>query len=143
MWTETVKILKSRYRVDLLPPTDPESIENVIKNLELGDEFKDLYNATNGLTLDWFRVLPIRDESNIKRTWDSLEKANNSETSKFELTEEFLKRFVAFAEVGFKECALYDKSDGSIWYEEGNEFHKTDLSLEEFVELCLKEVTEL
>ena len=143
MWSETVKKLQVKYEVELLPPKDSKSVELIIKKLGLGDEFIDFYNATNGLTSGWFSMLPIRDDSNIKRTWDSLERANAPKASKFELTGDFLERFVAFAAVGLNECALYDKSDGSIWYEEDNEFHQTDLSLEEFVELCLKEVKDL
>ena len=143
MWKETIKSIARSYDVELEPPLDEKSIRLVTEELELGEEFIDLYSATNGLSLGWFRVLPIQDSVRIKKTWDGLQRANDPKTSKYELDEEFLGRFVVFAETGPGECAVWDKTDGTIWYEEGEEYHQTNLSLKKFVELCLREVTEL
>ena len=143
MWKEIVKRLKGKYGVELEPPLDEDNIRSVVEGLELGKEFVDFYIVTNGLSLGWFRVLPIQDRSRTKKTWDSLQRANDPKTTKYDLDEQFLERFTAFADIGARECAVYDKTDGTIWYEEGQEYHQTNLSLEGFIELCLKEATEL
>ena len=64
--------------------------------------------------------MPIEDPSDMKHTWDSIQKANDPDRSKFEVDQEFLSRFVIFAEIGASECAVFDKTDGSIWFEETN-----------------------
>ena len=54
-----------------------------------------------------------------------------------------MKRFVVFAEIGTGTCAVYDKRDGTIWYEEDGQLNQTDLSFEEFIETCVIEASEL
>lgn len=143
MWSEYINRLKNKYSLKLLPPVSKNSIEEAVNSLCLSQDFIELYGVTNGLTFEWFRLLPIRDDSNVKSTWDSIQKANDTELSKFVVDEEFLERFVVFAEIGGGACAVFDKTDGSIWYEEDGDLNQTDLSLGEFIETCLREVSDL
>ena len=140
---EKINDLQSKYGFKKIKPLSRDVIEALVSKLGLNAAFLELYLITNGLSHEWFRILPIEDPSNIKSTWDSIQKANEADKSKFELDEEFLSRFVAFAEIGVGECAVFDKTDGSIWFEENEELQKTDMDLTDFIETCLKEVEEL
>ena len=126
-----------------LEPVRKDIMDALITFLGLNAPFLDLYLFSNGLTHEWFKVLPIEDPENLKKTWDSIQKANDLSKSKFDVDQDFLNRFVIFAEIGAGECAVFDKTDGTIWFEQSGELHKTDLDLEGFVEICLKEVKEL
>ena len=89
-------------------------------------------------------MLPIFDRSDVKRTWDSIQRANDFTKSKHEMeTASFFERFCVFAEIGAGDIAVYEKASGSIWIEEKEDLHKTSLSLLEFIERALREVREL
>lgn len=141
--SEKIDDLKKKYGFKTIKPLSREVIEGLVSILGLNAAFLELYLITNGLSHGWFRILPIEDPSNIKDTWDSIQKANDADKSKFELDEDFLNRFVVFAEIGAGECAVFDRTDGSIWFEEDEELQKTDMDLAYFIETCLKEVEEL
>lgn len=141
--SEKISELQNVYDFKIIKPMSQDTVEALITKLGLNTAFLEFYLLTNGLAYEWFRVLSIEDPSNIKRTWDSIQKANDLSKSKFELDEEFLNRFVVFAEIGAGKCAVFDKTDGSIWYEENDDLQRTDLDLETFLETCLKEVEEL
>jgi hypothetical protein len=129
-------------RLELL--TYPSGGINPISKYEdsygmIPNDLKQLYSITNGIEGDNFRILPLYDESNSKKTWDNLERANNPLTSKFSLDSKLLDRFLIFGEIGGNHCAMFDKSDYSIWFEDDNGYHRTDLNLEEFIEGLVKE----
>ena len=46
-------------------------------------DLKDLYAITNGLTYEWFDLLPIENLKDIKNTWNSLQRANNITKTNF------------------------------------------------------------
>jgi hypothetical protein len=105
--------------------------------------FSDLYALTNGFAHDWFRVLPIEDIGNPKKTWDSLQRANDPTRSKFfRDNPDILQRFMVFAEISGGNCAMLDRTDMTIWYQEGD-LHQTDLNLIEFILTEFREVGEL
>ena len=135
--------LKTDHNFSTLQPVSKIKVETTTENLKLSKEFTEFYLSCNGLTHEWFRVLPIFDTENPKSTWDSIERANNASESKFQLDSDFLSRFSVFAEIGAGECAIFDKADGAIWYEENGDFHRTTLDLFEFIETCLREVDEI
>ena len=142
-WNEIIDELQIKYEFKKIPPLSQTEVGANIGGLGLGSDFIKFYLVTNGLSCEWFRILPIEDPNNIKNTWDGLKKANDLNKTKFEVDECFLDRFVVFAEIGGGQCAVFDKLDGSIWYEEEEEFVKTDLTLKSLIEICLKEVKEL
>lgn len=112
--------------------------------MDLPQDLWDFYARTNGLDSGWLKVLPLADATTIKRTWDSLQRANDpSKTAYFGGDEELLHRFLIFAALDAVRCAAFDRSDGTIWYEEDGELQQTDLNLSDFIELCLREVREL
>ena len=111
-------------------------------SLQLPDELADFFRSSNGLSSEWFKVFPIYDKSDPKRTWDSLEAVNSSKSRFFGGDLEFMKRFLVFADIGGGRCAAFDRLDGTIWFEE-DELHQTNLSLEEFIETSLREVRDL
>ena len=107
----------------------------------LPEDLITLYGHCNGLSAVWFSILPVYAPLDISRTWDSIERANNPQTtSHFEGDVEFLKRFLVFARLDVGLCAVYDRADSSIWYEEDDELHLTTLDLSGFIKTCLREV---
>lgn len=103
------------------------------------DDLKKFYSISNGLELNSWRILPIYDEQNIKRTWDSIERANNIKDTKFAVDESMLKNFVIFSEIRGGKCVLYSKETKAIWFETEDEYVETDLTLWEFIENMLLE----
>lgn len=136
--------LLADYGVKKIRPISKPGVSTALGELgSVPNELKELYQITNGLSYGWFRVFPIEDKSNIKRTWDSIQKANNPQTSKYlDGNDELLGRFLAFCEIGGGNVAVIDRNDFSIWFEE-DELHQTDLSLYEFIETTFREVKEL
>lgn len=118
------------------------SIEGVVG--ELPKDLHFFYKVTNGLRYEWFNLLPLEDPTSIKETWDGLKRANNLETTKFfGRNPELLKRFLIFAEISGGHCACVDRQDGSIWFQDAEGIHQTNLTLSEFLETTLREVAEL
>jgi hypothetical protein len=113
-------------------------------NLSFPDDFGTLSEVTNGLRSDWFHLLPFHSPDDVKDTWDSLNRANDPTTTRFlGRDDELMKRFFIFAEIGGSHCACIDRKDGSIWFEDDEGLHQTDMDLREFVETTLREVAEL
>jgi hypothetical protein len=129
----------------LFVPIPEPLLTQVLTSLNVHDsELTDLYRATNGLVLEWFRVLPIEDDQNLKKTWDGLRRANDPSTSPYlNANADLLKRFLVFATLGGGKVAVLDRQDNSIWYEENEELYQTDLDFEGFLETMFREVAEL
>jgi hypothetical protein len=49
-----------------------------------------------------------------------------------------LNRFLVFADIGGTRCALFDRTDGSIWFEDEEQLSRTDMSLFEFIDALLQ-----
>ncbi|HCU06451.1 MAG TPA: hypothetical protein DIC42_02555 [Holosporales bacterium] len=123
---------------ELLKPLNIEQLENSFNIYNLNGDFASFYQNTNGLIYESFRVLPFYDANNTKKTWDSFEKAN-ADKSKFSLERSVKNNFLVFAEIGSRHCGLYQKNNGSLWFEDDNGFHQTDMNLGEFIIACIKE----
>ena len=103
-----------------------------------------LYACTNGISREWFRVLPIEVPHRIKETWDGLRRANNPASTKFLARDaEMFKRFIVFAEIGGLDCAAIERATGAIWCQEGDELFEIAGDLPGFIEQSLLDVTEL
>jgi len=143
-WNDKLSVWKKTYPCKILPPAKEEQFR---KAYFLEDYAKDLcafYKHCNGISYEWFSILPLEDSSHIKTTWDSINVANNPSKTRFlDGDRELLHHFLVFAELDANRCAVMDKKEGSIWYEENGELHQTNLSLEEFIDSVLKEVNEL
>jgi hypothetical protein len=102
-----------------------------------------LYKVTNGLDAGVFKLLPVEDSLDIKRTWDSIQRANDPRRTRFlGRSSELLDRFIVFADIGVGRAGVVDRNDGSVWYEDGIELRQTNLRLKEFVELNLREIAQ-
>ena len=105
--------------VEHMPPARPEVIEAAEKSVgPLPEPLKDLLSVSNGLRCDRIRLFSAFDEERPKKTWDSIQRFNDpAVTDALGGSTELLARFLVFADVG--NCfLLWDRSDGSIWYEE-------------------------
>ncbi len=139
--------LENLFKTFNVKKTKPLPIHEITSELDqLGPvpgDLIDFYKVTNGVTFEWFKIFPIEDKSNIKKTWNSLQRANDLKKSNFlDRDEELFKRFLIFASISGGNCALIDRTDFTIWYEEDDLFD-TDLSLFEFIEIGFKEVRDL
>ena len=139
-WIEILNELQTRFGFDMLPPVSKDARNHAAATLALPAGLDSLYEATNGISYEWFEILPLYDEKSIKKTWDSLQKANSLDASKFDVDEEFLRTFLIFADIGGGDYAAIDRRDGAIWYAEGDELHRTDLDLAGFLQACFKDV---
>ena len=144
-WTRLIDAAKTKYGVRTFPALPDERIRQVLTSLEVENSgLESLYRTTNGLVYEWFKVIPIEDSCEIKRTWDGLAQANDPKHSKYlGGNDALLKRFVVFVEIGPSQAGVIERSSGKIWYEEDGDLHETDLTLQEFVEQSLREVAEL
>jgi hypothetical protein len=105
---------------------------------------RQFYNVTNGVKHGWFRIPPISVPNHTKKTWNSIQRLNDANTSKYLSGEtKFLKRFLVFAELSGSDYGVFDRSDGRIWYSEGEAIHETDFDLLDFIATSLHEVDEL
>jgi hypothetical protein len=106
----------------------------------LPQELWGLLLVTNGLSRDTFRVLPVESSRDIKRTWDSIQRANDPKRTRFfEWDRSLLGRFLVSAEIGGGQCAAFERASNAIWYEDDQGFNETTLDLTGFIELGLRE----
>ena len=118
--------------------------DKAFSTLYMPETLRQFYSITNGITHEWFRIPPISDPKRINKTWNSIQRLNDPNTSKYLSGEtEFLIRFLVFAELGGPDYGVFDRNDGSIWYSESGSIHETDLDLLEFISTGLREVDEL
>jgi len=136
--------LMNHHGVKRLTPLALGRIREVSDRLgPVPNDLVEFFSLTNGLVHEWFRVLPLEDATNPKRTWDSIERANDPSTTRFlDGDRDLLERFLVFAEIGGGNCAMIDRTDMSIWYEE-DDLHQTDMTLVEFLEVEFREVRDL
>jgi len=74
-WATIFSRLEAQFTVEKLPPVSTEELAAVVASLKLPVELIELYDFTNGISYEWFRILPIFVVEKPKRTWDSLQKA--------------------------------------------------------------------
>lgn len=143
-WVQKIDSWRRIVPIKTFPPASELSREKARRQVVgLPAALEELYAVTNGLSAGSFKILPLEDTADIKRTWDSVQRANDAQSTKFlARSPELLKRFVVFADIGVGQAAVFDRTDGSIWYEESGELRQTDLSLEAFVESVLREIAE-
>jgi len=142
---EELILWKETYHCTLELPIEKMDIEKLNQAIgPLPSDLVEFYCITNGLTCDYFKIFPIEDPKNIKKTWDGIKRNNEIETTKFlQSNAELLQKFLVFAEIGAEKCAVYNKNDFTIWYEDAGKLNQTDLSLREFINLMLLEVYSL
>jgi|SRR5919106_1487576 hypothetical protein len=127
--------------VVFLPPASAEVIADAEGAVgQLPDDLKKVLARTNGLSARSFRLLSAFDPRQPKKTWESLQRANDPEkTEALGADRELLRRFLVFADIG-NGVAVWDRTRGSIWFEEkgDDKLRETDLSVREFIETMVK-----
>jgi hypothetical protein len=151
-WQESIagwQARQTRYGCEVCPPASEDLIEKIKQRIgPIPPELIYFYKQTNGMISGWFELLPIENPDDIKRTWDGILRTNDPLKTKFlDRDEEMLRRFLVFASIGGRECAVIDRADNTIWYEEqdkeGYTLNQLDLSLHDFIDTCLREVQDL
>jgi hypothetical protein len=107
---------------------------------EVPEALVELLRFSNGLEYRSFHLFPALDKADPKRTWDSIQRANEpNRTSALGGNPSLLARFLVFADIGGAFAAI-DRRDGTVWFEEPSqgELSQTDLSFREFVETMLR-----
>jgi hypothetical protein len=143
-WADILKKFEAKYRCKILEPVNAKCLDAAQHQLgPLPQDLLNLYVHCNGLRREWLNIFPIEDRCRIKITWDSLQRNNDiNKTVYLGRDKELLSRFLVFATIGGGECAVIDRTDGSIWYEEAGNICRTELSLADFIDISLQEVTE-
>jgi len=138
-WLDELRV--TYPELDLFPPAAAESLVEVEKTVgQLPDELRDLLRRSNGLVCRSFRLYSAFDREKPKKTWESLQRANDpAKTHALGGDRELLGRFLVFADIGGGH-ALFERSSGSIWFEEppDDQVRQTDLGLREFVETLVQ-----
>jgi hypothetical protein len=90
--------------------------------------------CSNGLVARSFRLFSALDSQHIKKTWESLQRANRGPSAVFK-DPSFAKRFLVFGDIG-NGFAMIDRNDQTVWFmkNEDDEIHQTDFSFREFIE---------
>jgi|GEM_PF-6975258 len=136
--------LAAQHGFRLAPPAKPELIDPAKMALRLPQILCDIYAVSNGLQHEWFRIPPLHDPNRTKQTWDSIQRQNDPEHSKFlSGASDFLTEFLLLAELGGSDFAVFKRDDRSIWFSQGQALHKTNLDLLDFIRTTLREVDEL
>ena len=136
--------LATRYRFDLEPAASADMIDQAKDALQLPQVICDFYAVCNGLQHGWFRVPPLFNPDRVKLTWDSIQRANDPQKSKYLRGQnDFLKDFLVCATLSGADYAVLKRADNTIWFSMGNELNQTDLTFIELIATCLREVDEL
>lgn len=140
-WIELLEVWRASGPLRTFAPASDARLATARDRVrDLPAELDAFYKITNGLAAGSFKILPIEDETDKKRTWDSLQRANDVRTTRFlGRSVQMLESFIVFADIGVGRAAAISRSDGSIWYEDDGELRQTDLSLEAFIETSLRE----
>lgn len=144
-WLEFLGGMAELYRFRRLPPAPESDIEATVSLLRMSNiDLESFYRSTNGIFANWFIVLPIETQMDRKRTWDGIKRANDRARFSTDTALEMLfERFLIFSRIGGGKSAVIDRLDSSIWYEEDGLLRQTNLSLAEYIEVCLKEAVNL
>lgn len=144
-WQEVIDSWSDRYGCTIHSPVEAKFLDEAVSQLgSFPTELFELYKHCNGLNLRWFKVLPIEDKKSIKQTWDGLRRANDPKKTEYlGRSQKLLWRFLVFADLGGRTCAVIDRTDGSIWYQENGKLHQTNLTVLDFIDTTLKEAKEL
>ena len=125
--------------VELLPPASDEIITNAEQLLgQLPAELVHFLACSNGLVVRSFRLFSALDAQNLKKTWESLQRANTGPSAVFK-DPSFAKRFLVFGDIG-NGFAMIDRHDETIWFTEVEDYEirQTDFSFREFIETMVK-----
>ena len=127
--------------VEFLPPAREEVIAEAERAVgTIPPELREVLTQTNGLACRSFRLLSVFDRDQPKKSWESLQRANDPKTTEaLGGDQELLARFLVFADIGGG-VAVWDRTEGSIWFEEtrDDQLRQTDLSLRDFVETMVR-----
>ena len=136
-----VEMLKEYAQLEdlsFVKPVSTELLDNFEHNVaKFPIELRKVYEFTNGFFAPMFDLLPIFDKSNIKRTWDSINRAN-SEKNTFNFSQTWLDRFCIFGKFDGKYAAAFDKNDHTLWIEYPDGMHEKIISLRDFLLIGLE-----
>lgn len=148
-WNAAITAWKRDFDCEVLPALPAQLVRQKLDFFrKIPPEFHTFYTACNGLNCEAFVVFPFHDNANLKRTWSSLERVNDPQKSEFfRVSAEpdrsaLFDRFFIFARIGYEECAALERDSGKIWYQSGSDFSQLNTSLQEFIELSLREASE-
>jgi hypothetical protein len=127
---------------ELRPPATEPLIADAEKALgrALPSVLVETLLCSNGLVCRSFALHPVYDPAAPKKTWESLQRANQLATSEvFNDSQELATRFLIFADIGGG-VAMFDGINGSIWMKDERESDLDELTLtfRAFVEVMIK-----
>ena len=125
--------------ISFVKPAPMELIDAFERDIvKFPKELREIYEFTNGFFSPMFDLLPLFDKNNIKRTWDSINRAN-SEQNTFDFSQEWLDKFCIFGRFDGRFAAAFDKQEHKLWMEfpDGN-MHGQSGTLRDFLLIGLE-----
>lgn len=122
------------------PLEEIDSFERV--NCKMPAELRSLYLFSNGFVTDTLELLSVFDKKNPKKTWDSVNRAMNSDTKGFAYVHENASNYCMFGRLAPPNYAVaYNKQSGVFSFESEKKIIETTLSLRDFLLVCLNSET--
>jgi hypothetical protein len=102
------------------------------------EDLKKLYMFTNGFFSSTLELLPIFDKSNIKCTWDSINRTIDFDTKGFAYNHSNMSDFCVFGRLSPPNNAIaYKKDNKALCFEGDDEIIETSFNLRDFIAICL------
>ena len=77
-WDEKINLWKNCFSLKTFPPASDLMIQDAkTKVKDFPKILEGLFKVSNGLNMNGIKVLPIENYSNLKQTWDSIQRAND------------------------------------------------------------------
>lgn len=140
---ESLREYSNLEDVSFNKPAPLEEIDNFEReNCKIPAELKSLYLFSNGFLTNTLELLSVFDKKNPKKTWDSINRALNSDTGGFAYVHENASHYCMFGRLTPPNYAVaYNKQNGLFSFESEKKIIETTLSLRDFLLVCLNSET--
>ncbi len=142
-WKASIDQWRARHAVRTLRALSRPVVERASADLgSFPTDLLVLYLCTNGLSKDAFVIFSIADDSDPKRTWNSVQRANRQGQTEVLVGYEtdVTSRFLVIGQVAYERGALVERSTGALWFEDDEKLVHTNHSLEPFIDACLRDI---
>jgi hypothetical protein len=130
---DSLKEYSLTEEISFIHPASEDLINSFEQSVSIfPPELKEIYSFTNGFFTPTLDLLPIFDKNNMKKTWDSINRANSEKTS-FDFSSKWFDHLCIFARFSGAFALAFDKNDFSWWIEYPDGMHQKKSNLRDFL----------